>query len=181
MPKTDALQPAVAPPSTGPIDPRGAIAGASASAQAWLGCYRTSLPVPAGRLRRSDRVQHQGEFRLVLRRGRRARGLHFVLVALRTLPASSVTLPARPGALPGCRLGLAVAKGAGNAPARARLRRLLREAFRSLRAGFHGPCDLVVLASTPWPDAHLAAVVAELQGLTLKLRLGDTQGGTSHR
>lgn len=93
-----------------------------------------------------------------MRKGRKAQGAHFLLVAAR-------------GQREGSRLGLAVAKAAGNAPARARLRRLLREAFRSLRTQLQQPSDLVVLSRVPWPEADLAAVVNELWLQAGQLRL----------
>lgn len=114
--------------------------------------------VPHGRFGRQDRLQHQGDFRRVMRKGRKAPGPHFLLVAARGLEGHS-------------RLGLAVAKAAGHAPARARLRRLLREAFRTLRSQIHHPTDLVVHARQTWPDADLAAVVGELRQQAVQLRL----------
>lgn len=98
----------------------------------------------------------------MLRQGRRAGGAHVVL---------AVGPPAA-GAQVRIRLGLAVAREVGHAPARARLRRLLREAFRALRAGWHAPGDVVVLARRPWPEANLACVMAELTDLGARLRLG---------
>lgn len=62
------------------------------------------------------------------------------------------------------RLGLAIARGCGNAPARARMRRLLRESFRALRAAWPG-LDLVVSCSRPWPGAGMADVAEELAAL----------------
>ena len=93
-----------------------------------------------------------------MRKGRRARGAHFVVIAMRST-------------FPHCRIGLAVAKAAGDAPQRARLRRLLREAFRSLRDLCAVPSDLVVIAQIPWPGARLAGVQAELARLGSQLRL----------
>lgn len=72
----------------------------------------------------------------------------------------------------GIRLGLAVAREVGHAPQRARLRRLLREAFRALRARWHAPADVVVLARRPWPEADLTCVMKELGELAGRLRLG---------
>jgi ribonuclease P protein component len=90
----------------------------------------------------------------VLRRGRRGRGAHL-----------GVSVVLRGEAFAGRRrLGIAVSKRSGHAPARARLRRLLREAFRGLRMGWPA-LDLVVSCGTPWPDARLADVAAELDGL----------------
>jgi ribonuclease P protein component len=64
-------------------------------------------------------------------------------------------------------LGLAVSTGVGNSPARARLKRLIRAAFRSVLANrpawrTRGPA-LVVSARAPWPEADLTAVCRELE------------------
>lgn len=79
------------------------------------------------------------------------------------LPSADRPLPSR--------LGLSVSKGVGNAPERARMRRLLREAFRALRGRLKASCDMVVIAKSPWPDAQLADVAGELVGLMQRLRL----------
>ena len=117
-------------------------------------------PAPHGSFRRHNRLQHKLDFDTVFQRGRRAQGRHFNLIAC---------LVRDPDAQP--RLGLAVAKGAGHSPARARLRRLTREAFRALRPALQRPVDLVVSARQPWPNAQLADVVEELLFLSKKLRL----------
>ena len=117
-------------------------------------------PAPHGAFRRTSRLQNKTEFDHVFQRGRRAQGQHLYVIAC----------PVRdPDALP--RLGLAVAKGAGHSPARARLRRLAREAFRAVRPRLQRPVDLVVSARHPWPDAQLADVIDELLFLGKKLRL----------
>jgi len=69
------------------------------------------------------------------------------------------------------RLGLAVAKTAGHSPARARLRRLFREAFRCIRSELAVPTDLVALLRQPWPAADLAAVVTEMRHCAHVMRL----------
>ena len=115
---------------------------------------------PSGRLRRGDRLLHKGDFDVVFQRGRRAQGRH--LHAIVSLGRGQHGQP---------RLGLAVAKAAGHAPARARLRRLTRDAFRALRPLWSRPFDLVVSIRQPWPDAALDQVLEELLELSQKLRL----------
>ena len=116
--------------------------------------------VPEGRFRRVDRLGSRRDFDLTLRRGVRRRGVSLT-VAVRLTEASP---PSDAGGRAHSRLGLAVARGAGSAPQRARLRRLLREAFRALRRRWPA-LDLVVQARVPSPDASLAAVTTELDGL----------------
>lgn len=117
-------------------------------------------PAPRGAFNRRSRLQHKGDFDRVFQGGRRAQGRHLHLIAC---------LPREPNGSP--RLGLAVAKGVGHSPARARLRRLAREAFRVLRPALQHPVDLVVSARHPWPDANLLDVVEEMLFLGKKLRL----------
>lgn len=105
-----------------------------------------------GRFGRRDRIILQREFRAVLHQGRRGRSPHLQATLLQRATDDG----------PPARLGLSVSKQVGHAPARARMRRLLREAFRALRGHLSGPLDVVVLAKTPWPDAGLADVMFEL-------------------
>ena len=73
-------------------------------------------------------------------------------------------LPATEGG-PRFRLGLAVAREAGHAPARARLRRLLREAFRALRLNvrYAAPQGHVALGVTsPGPGDGKSLVASNL-------------------
>lgn len=64
-----------------------------------------------------------------------------------------------------------MAKAAGNSPARARLRRLFREAFRTIRTALRTPVDLVISARLPWPDAGLHDVMEELRVALQRMRL----------
>ncbi len=120
------------------------------------------IPAPHGSLGRGSRLQYKRDFDRVFQRGRRAHGHHIHLIA---------SPPREQDAPP--RLGLAVAKGVGHAPARARLRRLTREAFRVLRPALRRPVDLVVSARLPWPNAQLVDVLEEMMLLGKKLRLID--------
>lgn len=97
-----------------------------------------------------------------MRSGRRAKGSHLVVV-VQPRAAEPTTACSR--------LGLAVARSAGHAPARARMRRLLREAFRALRSDLLRPVDVVVMAQTPWPDARFCDVTGELAALLRQVRV----------
>lgn len=112
---------------------------------------------PRGRFGRQDRLRTGREFDRVFRRGRRQRGLHMAIVVGRASGDRS-------------RLGLAISRGAGNSPCRARLRRLCREAFRALRSGWPKPVDVVVMIRTPWPNAAMQDVRGELDDLMRRLR-----------
>ena len=71
--------------------------------------------------------------------------------------------PVRPR--PPQRLAISVSKAVGNSPARARMRRLVREAFRALRGQIKAQVALMVLARKPWPEANLDHMVGELTAL----------------
>ncbi len=137
-------------------------------------------PTPArGRFSAAHRLVAKREFAAALRGGRRTRGDHVQLIAA-VWPGERSELPAVDRPLPS-RLGLSVSKGVGNAPERARMRRLLREAFRALRGRLKASCDMVVIAKSPWPGAHLADVAGELVGLMQRLRLTTTSAPTPPR
>ena len=62
----------------------------------------------------------------------------------------------------GWRLGLSVSRKVGGAPARNRVKRVLREAFRHERLGLPGACDLVLVARAGTAPATLADARAAL-------------------
>lgn len=131
-----------------------------------------AAPPAIGRFGAAHRLVAKREFTAALRTGRRLRGEHVQLIASpRFAQAGLAGLAAEELPLLPSRLGLSVSKGVGNSPQRARLRRLLREAFRGLRGRLKGSCDVVVIAKTPWPDAALADVSAEMAGLLSRMRL----------
>lgn len=76
-----------------------------------------------------------------------------------------------PNALGHSRLGLAIARRVGSAPRRNRLKRKIREVFRTARATWPGDYDLVV-SSKPHADVPIAAY-RELLHSALE-RLHDT-------
>lgn len=128
-----------------------------------------AAPPAIGRFGAAHRLVAKREFTAALRTGRRLRGDHVQLIAS---PRRGPAVPESGGTpvLPS-RLGLSVSKGVGNSPQRARLRRLLREAFRGLRSRLKGSCDVVVIAKLPWPGAALVDVSDEIAELLSRMRL----------
>ena len=91
-------------------------------------------------LRPVERLRHPGEFREVFQHGKKLVAPMFVLYLL-------------PTSAPHSRLGLAVAKRVGNAVARNRVKRLLRELFRRHKALLQPGCDAVFVARQGAVDA----------------------------
>ena len=95
---------------------------------------------------RSRRLKQQGEFARARAQGRRL--ICGCLIA-NVLP--------RPG-LPAARLGVVTGKTVGNAVARNRARRLMRESFRLHQHELAGPVDLVLVARPSIAGKKLAEV-----------------------
>ncbi len=108
---------------------------------------------------RKQRLRHASQFEETYEQNRRWHGRHMVLF-LRAAPDASL------------RLGVVASKKVGNAIARGRAKRRLREAFRRNRARFGGTTDDVVLVArrsilaAPW-----AEVVADLLKLAAQAGL----------
>ena len=85
------------------------------------------------KLRRTQRLRNGGDFRRILRRGRRLDGPLFLA---RVLEGDSAH----------ARIGLAVGRKLGGAVRRNRARRLLRECFRLESAQLLGAVDVVLIA-----------------------------------
>jgi ribonuclease P protein component len=83
---------------------------------------------------------------------------------------------------PGCRLGLTVSRKVGPAVRRNRIKRLLREAFRTDRALFPERADVVVIAKDSCALRSLADVRSELaaaRGALAKAALAAHRAGPS--
>ena len=87
----------------------------------------------AGRYGSIATLRKRAEFLLVQNTGKRAKGRHLVVLALATERGES-------------RLGITVSKRVGNAVVRNRVRRRLRELFRTGAAALPASSDVVVIA-----------------------------------
>ena len=107
----------------------------------------------AATLRREARLRDGRDFRRVNRRGKRQATRHFV----------AVVAPARaPGA---AHLGLAVSRRVGNAVARNRVKRRIREWFRHRREELPADTDWVLIARAGAAQLDARETRAELEEL----------------
>lgn len=107
------------------------------------------------RFPRRYRIRTRREFVALQRDGRRQSAPHFIVITSAS-PAPSV------------RLGITTSRKVGNAPARNRIRRLVREFFRRHRVALGAGRDLVIIAR---PGAHLLSYAAVVDELSRALRL----------
>ena len=109
---------------------------------------------------RSRRLKQQGEFARARAQGRR--------VVCGCLIAN--VLP-RPGQLE-TRLGVVTGKKVGNAVARSRARRLMRESFRLHQHELAGPVDVVLVARPSIAGKKLAEVERDFLRVLRQARIG---------
>ena len=110
---------------------------------------------PSATFPKSHHLRRPSEFKAVYDAKTRA-GDHALLVF------------ARPNGLPYDRIGLSVSRKNGNAPRRARIRRLLREAYRLQRADLPTGLDFVLIPR-PSDDHSLRTFSKSLRKLSTKL------------
>ncbi len=118
---------------------------------------------PRSRFTKSQRIVRKADYQLILSEGVRIRTPHFVLV----------TRP-RPQDDAAARLGLIVSRKLGCAVVRNRIKRVVREAFRSSPLAHRLPLDLVVIAARYTPDLGRDGVRAEF--LAVEPRLAKLAG-----
>lgn len=100
-------------------------------------------------LPRTDRVRRRSAFRRIQSEGRRVHTKHFVLIQRASEAGRR-------------RLGITVTKKIGNAVARNRVKRVVREAFRLHRELFTPDVDIVFIAKRGAPTLGLSDVLQQL-------------------
>ncbi|MBK8171389.1 MAG: ribonuclease P protein component [Sandaracinaceae bacterium] len=126
------------------------------------------------------RVRKRFEYRLVQNKGRRVSTPHFtILVSTR---APSQTAPGgAPIDPPRSRLGVTVTKKVGNAVARNRVKRVLREVFRRNQSVFSAMNDYVFIAKDGAPELGYQEVLAEVRAVAHALAAERGSGPQSAR
>ena len=120
---------------------------------------------PSGRFSARDRIRKRSEFRTIQDAGHRVVSPAFVFLLGRS-PANE---PGTAGGASAQRLGITASRRVGNAAQRNRAKRLLREAFRCVRAGLPSGLDLVVIVRHGLGARKLADVVAEWQSCRARI------------
>lgn len=100
----------------------------------------------------SHRLRRREEFLRVQRRGRRVHTAHFVLVVLPREDGERLR-----------RVGITVTKKVAKAVGRNRVKRVVREVFRTHRPLFPEGCDVVVIAKSGASLLGYADVLAEIR------------------
>lgn len=95
------------------------------------------------------RIRARREFLALQRAGRRQSVPHFIVITSATSG-------------PHARLGVTTSRKLGGAPARNRVRRLVREFFRRHRTRIAAPCDVIVIARPGAAALAYADVVDQL-------------------
>jgi ribonuclease P protein component len=122
------------------------------------------------------RLKQRREFLRVQQGGRKHQLRHFMVFAARRLP----TEPSSDEPLP-TRLGITVTRKIGNAVARNRIKRLVREVFRQHRQQLPSGLDLVWVAKQGAAEADYASVLADFEALLRRKELASTSPGRGER
>jgi ribonuclease P protein component len=119
-------------------------------------------PTPQGRKRhafsKAMRLRRRSEFLKVQERGTKVSADCLVVLVLPNGRADGLT-----------RLGLTVSTKVGNAVVRNRLRRRLRELFRTRREALPGGLDMVIIARTSAAEADWARLVRAFERVSTEL------------
>lgn len=122
------------------------------------------------RFPRSIRVRDRREFQRIQGRGIRISVPHFLVMSMRQV--------GKPGP---ARLGITASRKTGESVQRARIKRLLREAFRQHKAEFPHGWDFVVIAREGSHTLTLDQVLAELRQALGKLKEPGAHARTGGR
>ncbi len=114
--------------------------------------FHAAHPGRAGRYGKRDRIVTVGEYRRVYGSGFHASSPRFGCYVMANRRDRS-------------RLGLSVSRKYGNSPARNRVKRLLREAFRRCRHGLPGSFDIIMVPRRSAQGLPLALVALDLDSL----------------
>ncbi len=98
----------------------------------------------------ADRLKRREDYRRTQDGGRKHHSKHFLVIAL---DRGDDGPP---------RIGITITKKVGNAVARNRVKRLVREVFRRERARFPVGCDVVFIARDGAPELRYEDVLAEV-------------------
>jgi ribonuclease P protein component len=112
-------------------------------------------------LGRSKRLRKRSGFLAVQQHGQRVAGRNLVLYAM--LPTDGISARA-------ARLGITVSKKVGNAVVRNRVKRWLRESYRTLAEPPTRGSDLVVIAKPSAASASFRATADELRRLLMSIK-----------
>jgi ribonuclease P protein component len=124
------------------------------------------MSAKTGRFRRADRILRSREFKSVVRRGERfASGSFVVFVARAPEDPMSGDVDRIKGRQ---RLGITVSRKVGNAVVRNRVKRRVREWFRSARTQLPVDAEIVVIARRPARELSGTAVATTLRETMLR-------------
>ncbi|MGF1469085.1 MAG: ribonuclease P protein component [Sandaracinaceae bacterium] len=122
------------------------------------------------RFPREARVRRRYEFLRIQRQGRRVHSRHFVVVLRPAEPPPGAPRAATGSSAGPTRLGITVTKKVGNAVARNRTKRRVREVFRRCPRLFPTGFDVVVIAKQGAPGLGYSEVRDELAALRGAMR-----------